>query len=100
MKGNAVMDSTTRLRRSKLRKHLNSTFVTAFSAACLALFLVPFLYMILTSVKTHTQMTFVNAPLWPAAIPSYTFKGENTGTNTFRINKGGSPFDLVINFII
>jgi multiple sugar transport system permease protein len=71
--------------------------VTAFAAACLGLFLIPFLYMILTSLKTHNQMTELNAPIWPAAIPSFVFKGENTGTYTFHVNKGGALSDLTIN---
>jgi multiple sugar transport system permease protein len=75
----------------------NSTFVTAFAAACLALFLIPFLYMIFSSLKTHNQMTALNAPIWPAANPKFTFNGENTGTYTFQVNKAGKLSDLTIN---
>jgi ABC-type glycerol-3-phosphate transport system permease component len=60
------MDVAARLRKSKLRKNLNFTFVTAFAAAALAIFLLPFLYMIVSSLKTHAQMTALNAPIWPA----------------------------------
>jgi multiple sugar transport system permease protein len=91
------MNAAARLRKSNLRKNMNYTFVTAFAAACLALFLIPFLYMIFSSLKTHTQMTTVNSPLWPAAAPTYVFKGENTGTYTFKVNKGGNLTDLTIN---
>jgi multiple sugar transport system permease protein len=91
------MNAAARLRKSNLRKNTNYTFVTAFAAACLALFLLPFLYMIFTSLKTHGQMTALNAPIWPAVNPKYTFKGENTGTFTFKVEKAGQPSDLTIN---
>jgi multiple sugar transport system permease protein len=91
------MNAAARLHKSNLRKNVNYTFVTAFAAACLALFLLPFLYMIFSSLKTHEQMTTLNAPLWPAAHPKYTFQGENSGTFTFKVEKGGQPTDLSIN---
>jgi multiple sugar transport system permease protein len=91
------MDAVARLRKSKLRKNLNYTFVTAFAAALLAIFLAPFLYMIFTSLKTHSQMTAINAPIWPAVNPKYTFQGENTGTYTFKVERGGQLTDLTIN---
>jgi multiple sugar transport system permease protein len=91
------MNAVTRLRKSTFRKNINYTFVTAFAAACLGIFLIPFLYMILTSLKTHNQMTEMNAPIWPAAIPSFIYQGENTGTYTFKVNKAGKLSDLVIN---
>ncbi|MGA2490898.1 MAG: hypothetical protein ABSF99_12085, partial [Anaerolineales bacterium] len=59
---------------------MNYTFVTAFAAACLAIFLVPFLYMIFSSLKTHAQMVAEGAPLWPATVPGYVFNGGNTNT--------------------
>ena len=91
------MNVVARLRRSNLRKNLNYTFVTAFAAACLAIFLIPFLYMIFSSLKTHAQMTALNAPIWPSLNPRYTFKGENTGTYTFQVNKNGTLTPLIVN---
>jgi multiple sugar transport system permease protein len=91
------MDAVTRLHKSKLRKNLNFTFVTAFAAACLAIFLLPFLYMIVSSLKTHAQMTALNAPIWPATNPSFTLNGENTGSYTFQVEKNGQMTDLTIN---
>ena len=76
---------------------MNYTFVTVFAAACLGIFLIPFLYMIFSSLKTHTQMTILNSPLWPAKTPIYTFTGENTSTYTFKVNKAGTLTDLTIN---
>jgi multiple sugar transport system permease protein len=91
------MNAVARLHKSKLRKNLNYTFVTAFAAACLAIFLIPFLYMIFSSLKTHAQMTALNAPLWPAANPKFVLSGQNTGTYTFQVTKGGTTSDLTIN---
>jgi multiple sugar transport system permease protein len=91
------MNAATRLNKSHFRKNLNFTFMTTFAAACLGIFLIPFLYMIFTSLKTHAQMTALNAPIWPAANPKFTFAGDNTGTFTFQVNKNGKLTDLVIN---
>ena len=85
-----------RLRKSKLRKNMNFTFVTAFAAACLALFLIPFLYMLFTSLKTHTQMTAINSPLWPAADPNYKFTGQNTNAYDLPITIDGKTSTLHI----
>jgi len=91
------MDAIARLRKSKLRKNLNFTFVTAFAAAGLAIFLMPFLYMIVSSLKTHSQMTAMNAPIWPATNPSFTLNGENAGSYTFQVMKNEQLTDLTIN---
>ena len=76
---------------------MNYTFMTTFAAACLAIFLIPFLYMIVSSLKTHAQMTAVNAPIWPAANPKFTFTGQNSGTYTFQVDKNGTLTDLPVN---
>ena len=89
--------AATRLRKANFRKNINYTFVTAFAAACLAIFLVPFVYMIFTSLKTHTQMVATNAPLYPAAIPNFVFQGQNTGTYTFTVTRSGVTGPLTIN---
>jgi multiple sugar transport system permease protein len=96
-KSKLVDAAAARMRRSRRKKAWNSTFVTVFAAACLALFLTPFLYMIFTSLKTHSQMTAINAPIWPAANPSFVFEDQNTGTYTFQVPKGGKLTDLTIN---
>jgi multiple sugar transport system permease protein len=91
------MNAVDRLRKSKLRKNVNYSFVTAFAAACLAIFLIPFMYMIFSSLKTHNQMTTLNSPLWPAVNPKYTFNGENTNSYTFQVEKSGKLVDQVVN---
>lgn len=89
-----VMNAT--LRRIKIKKNLNAAFVTAFTAALLAIYLMPFVYMILTSLKTPTQITIMGSPIYPADIPTFTFNGENTNTYTFQVNRGGALTELVI----
>jgi multiple sugar transport system permease protein len=84
-------------KKGKRNDKLNKVFVTAFTAALLALFLMPFLYMILTSLKTEAQITVLGSPIYPAAIPTYTFMGENTNTYTFQVTKGGMKVDQVVN---
>ncbi|MFC1936475.1 carbohydrate ABC transporter permease [Chloroflexota bacterium] len=64
------------------------TFTTAFTAAILGLFLLPFLYMILTSLKTPIQMQTFGAPIWPAQNPTFSFEDGNTGTYSFEVRQG------------
>ncbi len=77
-------------------KQGKTIFITLLTAAVAALFLMPFLYMIFTSLKTPVQMTAQNAPIWPAANPTYVFKGENTKSYTFKVNKSGFIVDQKI----
>jgi len=83
-------------KKGKFRNGLNSVFITAFTAALLALFLMPFLYMALTSLKTEAQITVLGSPIYPAAIPTFTFNGENTNTYTFQVVKGGLLADQIV----
>ena len=79
-----------------LKKTLTSVLVTSFTTLVLALFLSPFLYMILTSLKTTVQMAVQSAPLWPAANPSYVYTGENTNVITLKVQKGSTLLDDTI----
>jgi len=79
--------------KSKFRNGTNKFFVTVFTSAILFLFLMPFFYMALTSLKTKAQITVLGAPIFPAAIPTFKFNGENTGTYTFKVHKGGTLAD-------
>lgn len=66
------------------------TFTTVFTVALLAMFLMPFLYMILTSLKTPIQMQSFGAPIWPAENPTFLFEAGNTGTYSFDVNQGNT----------
>ena len=83
-------------KKGNFRNGVNTAFVTVFTTALLALFLMPFLYMVLTSLKTKAQITVLGSPIYPAAIPYFNFKGENTNTYTFKLHKGGVLADQVI----
>jgi len=83
-------------KKTKFRNGLNTTFITILTFAILALFLMPFLYMTLTSLKTEAQITVLGSPIYPAKIPTFTFNGENTNTYTFQVQKGGILADQVV----
>lgn len=79
------------------RKIANSTTATAFATVILALFLMPFLYMIFTSLKTQTQVATTGAPIWPAWYTTYIYTGENKNTYTLKVNKSGFVVNQAIN---
>jgi multiple sugar transport system permease protein len=85
------------IRKANIGKIANPVLVTGITTILLALFLMPFLYMIFTSLKTNAQMTQSNAPIWPAAPTMYTYTGENTGTYTVEISKAGPLVAETIN---
>ena len=82
---------------ARFMKRANPAFVTLFTAALLAIFLMPFLYMVFTSLKNQTQVATTGAPIWPAKYPTYVYTGENKATYTLKVNKSGFPVDQVIN---
>jgi len=88
--------AASRTRKSNRRKNLNYTFVTAVAVACLGIFLIPFAYMILTSLKTHVQMVALNAPLWPSSTPTYNFTGQNTKSYDLPVVKDGVASTLTV----
>lgn len=61
--------------RLNFRKGMNSFFVTALVVAILALFLMPFLFMVLTSLKTTEQISIIGGPIWPAAPATMEYNG-------------------------
>jgi multiple sugar transport system permease protein len=65
-----------------LKNGLNTTFVTAVVLAVLVVFLSPFVFMIVTSLKTREQISVVGAPIWPAAQPKYTYNDKETDVFT------------------
>jgi multiple sugar transport system permease protein len=65
-----------RLSRLQLKNGVNSTFITLLVIAILTIFLAPFAFMILTSLKTQDQISIVGAPIWPAKPPVYEYNGK------------------------
>jgi multiple sugar transport system permease protein len=70
---------------SKLRKGINTTFVTAVAIGVLGVFLSPFAFMVLTSLKTQDQISIVGAPIWPAARPKFTYNGNEVEVFTVPV---------------
>jgi len=59
-------------RGHRIRFGISKLGLTLFTASLAMIFLMPFLYMILTSAKDSTQMTTLNAPLLPSSPQMYT----------------------------
>jgi len=81
---------------TKLRRFFNPVVVTFITIFFLALFLMPFLYMIFTSLKSPNQFAALGAPIWPAEQPTLVYNGENAGTYTFQITQGSRVNDITI----
>ncbi len=88
----------TTYRSSRITKALPSILVTSFTTLLLILFLIPFVYMVMTSLKTQAQIPLQNAPIWPVVPPTWIYPGGNTGTYTVKVNKVlTTPVDETIN---
>ncbi len=59
-------------RARTIRFGISKLGVTLFTASLAMIFLLPLVYMVLTSFKDSTQFTTLNAPLWPASTNTYT----------------------------
>src|SRR4051812_12830962 len=53
-----------------------TAFVNLFVFITLTVYLSPLSYMIVTSLKSHTQLSDGAAPLWPAEAIDYTYEGK------------------------
>lgn len=82
---------------TRAKKIAVPTGATALTTVILALFLMPFLYMVFTSLKTQTQVATTGAPIWPARYTTYVYTGENKNTYTLKVNKSGFVVNQVIN---
>ena len=89
---------TTVSRKPRITKILPSIMVTGFTSILLAVFLIPFLFMIFTSLKTQAQFTLENAPIWPAAAPTMIVPTELRGTFTVEVNKAGTLVEETIDY--
>ncbi len=97
LKKQPVMRARMSFRLSTFKKIAGATFTTTFTTVLLALFLMPFLYMVFTSLKTQTQVATTGAPIWPAKYTTYTYEGQNTKSYTLMVKKSGFPVKQVIN---
>lgn len=70
----------------KIINGLNSASVTLLVIAIVGVFLSPFAFMVLTSLKTREQISVVGAPIWPAAQPKYEYNGKDV--DVFKVPVG------------
>jgi multiple sugar transport system permease protein len=89
---------TTAVRNPRFRKALSPILVTGFTALLLIVFLIPFGYMIMTSLKTQAQFTLPNAPIWPVAPPTFVVPAELRGTFTVQVSKVGTLVEETVNY--
>jgi len=71
----------------KIRNGLNTTFITLIVLSLLVIFLSPFAFMMVTSLKTREQISVVGAPIWPAAQPKYTYNGKEVDVYTVPMSQ-------------
>jgi multiple sugar transport system permease protein len=71
----------------KIRTGINSTFITLVVLSLLVVFLSPFAFMMVTSLKTREQISVVGAPIWPAAQPKYTYNDKEVDVFTVPMSK-------------
>ena len=89
---------TTAYRTPRFKKALPSILVTGFTTILLLLFLIPFGYMIMTSLKTQAQFTLPNAPIWPVEPPKFVAPAELRGSFTVQVNKVGTLVEETIDY--
>ena len=77
----------TRVTRLHLKNGLNASFVTLLTIAILVMFLAPFAFMVLTSLKTQDQISIVGAPIWPAKPPVYEYNGKQVEVFSVPLSK-------------
>ncbi len=84
-------------RKSRFAKAIPSVLLTTFTSILLVVFMIPFIYMVMTSLKTQAQATFENSPIWPVLPPKFLLPQETTGTFTVQINKAGTEVEETVN---
>jgi multiple sugar transport system permease protein len=86
----------TKYRPSRIAKATPSVLVTGFAILLLILFLIPFVYMVMTSLKTQAQFSLQNAPIWPVEPPKFTIPVDLSGTFTVSVNKVGTTVEETV----
>jgi multiple sugar transport system permease protein len=67
----------------KMRERTNTILLTGMGLIVLAVFLMPLMYGIVTSLKTDNQITTLGAPWWPASARTFTY--EEKTYEIFRV---------------
>lgn len=84
-------------KKSKVKKNLNSLLVTSLATVLLLLFLMPFGYMVITSIKTQNQFMILGSPFYPAVYATFTYNGTDTNEYSFEYDKSGRTAVLKVN---
>ncbi len=74
--------------KTPIAKRLSTIFVTALTLAILFLYLSPFAFMVLTSMKTQDQISEIGAPIWPAEAPTFEYNGQKLDVFTVPMPDG------------
>lgn len=70
-----------------IRNGISTITITFIVLAILGVYLSPFAFMVLTSLKTREQISVVGAPIWPAATPKYEYNGKQVDVFTVPLGK-------------
>lgn len=85
--------------KGMLSHGLKVTTITVFTLALLGIFLSPFVFMVLTSLKTQAQISIINGPIWPAGAPDdIDYNGKKVEIYTVPLSacEGHSPTDTTV----
>src|SRR5215475_1078003 len=84
--------------KKKISNGMNAVFFTSLTAAILAIYLTPFVFMIFTSLKTQVQIAQLGAPLYPAKPATYHYKDADLDVYKVPIGTcaGQNPNDKTI----
>ena len=82
-------------RAHAIRFGISKFGVTLFAASIAMIFLLPLVYMLLTSFKDSDQMTALNAPLWPATQETYTVADGEVDT-VYEVPTASGVQDLAL----
>jgi multiple sugar transport system permease protein len=74
------------LTRKNITNGFNTVFITSVVIAILALFLMPFAFMALTSLKTPEQISIIGGPIWPAAPGTMEYNDKSIEMYTVPVN--------------
>jgi len=87
-----------KLKTTQWKNGLNSGFITLLVIAILVIFLAPFAYMVLTSLKTQDQISIVGAPIWPAQPSVYEYNGKDVEIFSVPVStcEGFDPNDTAV----
>jgi multiple sugar transport system permease protein len=84
----------TRAQSNRIRM-LKIVGVTLLTAALLAVFLSPMLYMVFTALKSKAQMSQLGTPPWPADAPTFTYNGVSYDVYAVPLPEGSRNLALV-----